>query len=517
MIDFTKVISPRDGESRSDFISRCMSAEESAFPDRDQRLAVCSSKFEKRDDDLEKQQGRPPGKRRRMTKFRIDEVSSVDRPAQEGALAVLLKRRGEPGYDPDNPDPSKRGRLEPAELEKRGAVFVLTSVEDGHAHGVWLLPGDKGGTTSTGRIPGDEDHNHPWVMDDQGNITVAVNNGHEHSVSREQVMQTFMAMTVEELTSKRCELGQLLTKREFSSEERERLADRGAAMPDGSFPIVTKSDLSNAIQAFGRAQNKAAVARHIKRRAQAISATDLLPKEGRLADLLGKSAGAPGEEDVMDEKQIQELRKRAERAEKLAELSDAQKAHLKGLDGDEAKEQFLAKSDEDRQAEVDEALRKRSEDDPVVYKATDGTEFRKSDDPRLVKMAQDRDEDRRELAKARAASEQAGFEKRATEELAHYPGELSARVAIVKALSSIEDETEREAAFKAIAAGDSALRGAFTSRGARGVTEPSSAEEQLEKRAREYAEKHQVDFFTAYEKACEADPELAKRAIDGSN
>lgn len=77
----------------------------------------------------------------------------------------------------------------------------------------------------------------------------------------------------------------LYWKREFSSEQRQELAESGDAMPDGSFPIVTKSDLRNAISAFGRAGNKAAVARHIKRRAAALDATDLLPEEGQLAKL----------------------------------------------------------------------------------------------------------------------------------------------------------------------------------------------------------------------------------------
>ena len=70
-----------------------------------------------------------------------------------------------------------------------------------------------------------------------------------------------------------------LFKREVSSEERERLADRGAAMPDGSYPIANTEDLKNAIQAFGRAKNPSKVKQHIIRRARALGATDLLPEE----------------------------------------------------------------------------------------------------------------------------------------------------------------------------------------------------------------------------------------------
>jgi len=68
-----------------------------------------------------------------------------------------------------------------------------------------------------------------------------------------------------------------LEKRDVPTEERERLATRGQALPDGSFPIATIADLRNAIKAYGRAKNKAAARRHIIKRARALGATNLLP------------------------------------------------------------------------------------------------------------------------------------------------------------------------------------------------------------------------------------------------
>lgn len=82
----------------------------------------------------------------------------------------------------------------------------------------------------------------------------------------------------------------LLFKRDVSSDERERLADRGAAMPDGSYPIATVADLRNAVQAFGRASNKEAVKRHIVRRARALNATDALPEGWGVAKIQDKNA-----------------------------------------------------------------------------------------------------------------------------------------------------------------------------------------------------------------------------------
>jgi hypothetical protein len=68
-------------------------------------------------------------------------------------------------------------------------------------------------------------------------------------------------------------------KREFTSQQREDMAQEGTAMPDGSYPIANKKDLQNAIQAFGRAKNPAKVKQHIIRRARALGATDLLPEK----------------------------------------------------------------------------------------------------------------------------------------------------------------------------------------------------------------------------------------------
>lgn len=67
--------------------------------------------------------------------------------------------------------------------------------------------------------------------------------------------------------------------RDFSEDERRRLAKSGEAMPDGSYPIVTREDLENAIQAIGRAKDPAAAKVHIKKRARALGLEELIPEE----------------------------------------------------------------------------------------------------------------------------------------------------------------------------------------------------------------------------------------------
>lgn len=70
-----------------------------------------------------------------------------------------------------------------------------------------------------------------------------------------------------------------LTAAQFTERQRKRLADEGVALPDGSFPIRNKTDLSNAIQSIGRAKDPAAAKRHIEKRARALGAKDMLPED----------------------------------------------------------------------------------------------------------------------------------------------------------------------------------------------------------------------------------------------
>jgi hypothetical protein len=71
---------------------------------------------------------------------------------------------------------------------------------------------------------------------------------------------------------------QFITEKEFSEEQRKSLADKGFALPDGSFPIETIADLKNAIHAYGRAKDQGIVAKHIAKRAKALGQEDLIPQ-----------------------------------------------------------------------------------------------------------------------------------------------------------------------------------------------------------------------------------------------
>ena len=73
------------------------------------------------------------------------------------------------------------------------------------------------------------------------------------------------------------EAAEIALKRAFSDEEREKMSKEGTALADGSFPIVNRDDLENAVKAYGRAKNKATAKQHIMKRAKALGAESAIP------------------------------------------------------------------------------------------------------------------------------------------------------------------------------------------------------------------------------------------------
>lgn len=90
--------------------------------------------------------------------------------------------------------------------------------------------------------------------------------------------------TVEEAADIEAEAAEIALKSAYSDMDREQMAEEGIALPDGSFPIADEDDLRNAIKAYGRAGDKAAAQRHIKKRARDLGAEDLIPENWEKAD-----------------------------------------------------------------------------------------------------------------------------------------------------------------------------------------------------------------------------------------
>lgn len=94
----------------------------------------------------------------------IVEISGVTTPAQEDALATIMK------VAPDG-----------AERKLRKAFLLLSSV-NGHAHLI-TDSGEQGGTTSWDVAEGAESgHSHPYVRNSDGSYTIGDADGHKHKV-----------------------------------------------------------------------------------------------------------------------------------------------------------------------------------------------------------------------------------------------------------------------------------------------------------------------------------------------
>ncbi len=113
-------------------------------------------------------------KRRIMRAFKVNEISVVDRPAQQGAVAVIMKRKGAPGYDPKNPDRRKRGRAPQTENEQIEKGSALTTEEEGHTHLLILVGPPDGVELNSGTTSWDDEHAHPWIKTEGGEIVIGL-------------------------------------------------------------------------------------------------------------------------------------------------------------------------------------------------------------------------------------------------------------------------------------------------------------------------------------------------------
>ncbi len=397
-------------------------------------------------------------KRRIMRSFKIDEISAVDTPAQEGARMALMKRREDPAED------VVISFKDFKKLAKGGRAILLTEVDD-HAHLVFLEDFE-GGDVRAGTTTWQDEHSHPFIIDLEGNLIVGAEAGHTH---------------------------------EF------------AAISKTFFKDASEKDIQ-------KIYNDHIVAKQLFRCERALKADDLLPDPGLIKDP-GKTADAIGKtqdpkEDNMDpetkkaaelESAVEDLTTKLAKATALGELNDAQKSFYADLD-ETGQAAFLEKSADDRTAQIEAA----TVEDPVVYKADNGTSYIKSDDPRLVDMAKQGDLDRRALAKSEKIRKEADLRKRAETEFKTLPGSVETRMALIKAADGIEDETQRGEALKALKAQTARLGKAFRTVGTGEGNEPeifdkSSIDTRLEKMAAEYAKEHDIEYHAAYAAVLDTD------------
>jgi hypothetical protein len=425
------------------------------------------------------------GKRRIMRKFKISEISPVDRPAQSPALALLMKRQ-----DID-------------EIAKAAFFDALTAVnvERDIFEDLWKY-NDALRASIKSIFEDPEKYPNPVeaVRESLAEFASAVTTMIEGSIT-------------------------IVGKAEKTEGGKEFPAKDYAYVPDPEKPSTWKLRLTSepggepdpriigaAIAALGEGfrgqkvqipeEDLSAVITRVRvawKKAYPDKTKDDMP------DVL-KSEEAPtmkNENTPTVETLTEDLAKanaRAEKAEKLAELTDVEKAHHSSLPESD-REAFLKMDADARKAEINKAQEK----DKVIYKADDGTEFRKSDDPRLVQMAKDRDEDRRIAKAEREKREVMELTKRAETELSNLPGDAPVKIAVLKAIDSITDEDTRKKATELLKAHNEAHGAAFVKRGTTQNNDTGNVTGRLDAMAKKYAEDHKVPFAKAYDEVLRTD------------
>jgi hypothetical protein len=266
------------------------------------------------------------------------------------------------------------------------------------------------------------------------------------------------------------------------ADERRALAKSGVALPDGSFPVRGEADLAEGLVSFGKAKDKQVAVRHLAARAEILGIGNLLPKDGEFRTVMEKASALSGgpQENAVDletlKRQFDELSAKYAKSEAdnashraLDALPDAERSFAKALP-DAERDAFVKAEPAARAAR----LKAAGDTDPIVYTDLAGVPYRKSEGEKAVTNAKRMDSMAKAFAEQSSALERATFEKRANDELPKCPGTIGAKVALLKAVDSIADAADRDAAKAILKAGNDAIALGAKVRGANGPAAPAA-------------------------------------------
>ena len=168
---------------------------------------------------------------------------------------------------------------------------------------------------------------------------------------------------------------------------------------------------------------------------------------------------------------------------------------------------FLQKSVVLQNAEVQNAQLANA----VIYKDRNGVKYHKSDDVRLVKMAQDADEQALAIKKMQTDNTDLRLQKMA-DDFKFLPGDDAARMTLIKAVDGISDETQKKAAFEILKSKNTANGRMFTTEGVstHGANELiQKAETDLDEMVQKHMKDNKVTLEKAYDEVLQT-PDGAK-------
>lgn len=405
-------------------------------------------------------------KRHVVSKLKLSEISSVDRPAQVGAVSALIKR----GTDPEV------ALLKATFAEALNGNLLSEKVQD-----VFWKAFD-------GWYSGKEAFRKALIDE-------LASNGDGSTASAD--FKTWLGSIVDQCVgaAKQAGAAEAADLEKAFTQTLDMAVETRLAKKETTMTIKTKADLTAAIakaQADGDKVTVGEVAA-IHKAATELNAEDILPAAGVLA-----KGGAKKDED-------EETKKKVARMEKRDALAADLRKHYDGLDNDADRDAFLAKS----AAEQTQVIEKARGDDPVVYTTLDGIDIRKSAGDTTLALAKRLDTQSKELAKANANAEDVSLTKRAGDVLGNVGGELLGKKALLKAVDAITDTATRDAALAVLSSantiGKAAFRKAGSTEGDLSQAAPgedgyvaSEAEAQLDELAKAHAKTHGVTFEKAY-------------------
>lgn len=199
-----------------------------------------------------------------------------------------------------------------------------------------------------------------------------------------------------------------------------------------------------------------------------------------------------------------------------AGMSDDEKAHHESLPTPEDKKKFAGMEPADRKA----AMTKKAEGDEVLK--VDGRDIRKSvvgeDMFAILKGTQKKMDDLAKQAQedrdARVTTE---LTKRATDDFGHLPGKIEDTVAVLKSISGLP-EAQRTHLETMLKAGDKAISAAFGKLGNKGGADPTNVTKSqgFSKRVEDIAARDKIGKSAAMTKARKEDPEGFAAYQEGS-
>lgn len=411
-------------------------------------------------------------------------------PAPATSQAKPRKPRAASGVDSIKPRTKKR-------FTKQA---VLTSSEQGHQHQLdlddpadqWF--GDKLRTTEAVSDGAEQPHSHDWVFDTAtGQIAIAESAGHSHTIDA-VVPDDVRAEAALNEDGERCrKCGQMC------EEDCRFCPSCGARMAD--------SDSSNGVPKAAASDEDSDPKPNLTVIALRAPDSNSPPSEGTStvdSEIKEPPTMATDALQILTQKH-EALEKRNYFLEKFSQLTDAEKAHHDKLVGQD-KDVFLNKSALERQVEISEIAKA----DEVIYTSpVDGEVFRKSCNPRELKVKKQADEATLELRLQKQKAADLELAQKGATVFTHIAkgakGNIPGR--LMKAINTeFTDPTEYEEVMEAMKALNAAMKESLS--GPKGVTphtgsDPGTPQSQLDALAKRLAADKSVPYSKGYTLALE--------------